>query len=231
VPLLVKILRNDGDGRIQRAVKILADWDFCMEPDSVAASLFNVFFVQWCRQVTAERFPESQVELVSANAGGLASKLLADDSFGWFRKATRDQAARSAFLAGLDELTRRLGDDMKAWTWGRLHILLQKHFLSDRGDLGKLLDRSGPPTRGDGTTVCSSTCDANHSAWLGASYRMVADMIDPDGFRASHVSGNSGHPGSPHYDDQLEPWNRGELRYLSLAAPEVEGQAVRLLPG
>lgn len=214
---LVKLLANDKDTRIQQAVRSLSDWDFRMEPESVAAALFNVFFAHWCRRVAAERFPAAQVELVSGNAGGLANRLLADDPFGWFAKSDRVQAIRESFSAGLEELTRRLGPDMERWNWGRLHILLQKHFLSDRGDLGKLLDRSGLPTRGDGITVCSSTQDANHAAWLGASYRMVTDLDDPKkGIWAIHVSGSSGQPGSPHYEDQRAPWNRGEYHYIEL---------------
>jgi len=216
-PPLVTLLTNDKDARIQQAARLLSDWDYRMEPESVPASLFNVFFGHWCRRVTAERFPAAQVELVSANAGGLANKLLSDDPFGWFKTSDRATAIREAFSAGLDELTRRLGPDMADWNWGRLHILLNKHFLSDRGDLGKLLDRNGLPTRGDGITVCSSTQDVNHAAYLGASYRMVTDLADAKkGMWAIHVSGSSGQPGSPHYEDQREPWNRGEYHYIAL---------------
>jgi penicillin amidase len=125
----------------------------------------------------------------------------------------------------IEELTKRLGPDSTNWQWGKLHGLVQKHFLSGRGDLGLLLDRSGTPTRGDGTTVCNSGSDANQGAWIGAGYRMVADLADPlAGIWATEVASTSGHPGSPHYDDQLHPWNEGGYHYLALnAAPEGDG--------
>jgi penicillin G amidase len=73
------------------------------------------------------------------------------------------------------------------------------------------------PAPGDGTTVCSGTQDANHAAWLGAGYRMVADLSDPNmGMWSVEVGSESGHPGSRHYDDQIPAWDRGDLFYVPL---------------
>src|SRR5262245_55463468 len=84
----------------------------------------------------------------------------------------------------------------------------------------QLLDRSGVPVRGDGTTVNNSSPGPDHAAVSGATYRMVADLADPGhGFWAVEVSGTSGHPGSPHYDDQIEPWCAGQYHYLSGTGP------------
>src|SRR5437868_5357344 len=122
----------------------------------------------------------------------------------------------------MGELAQRLGPDPDGWQWGRLHTLVQKHFLSGRGDLGELLDRSGVPVKGDGTTVCSSTSDPNYAAALGAGYRMVADLADPRmPLRAVEVAGATGHPGSAHYDDQIAIWNEGGYRELLLEDPEA----------
>ena len=184
------------------------------------------------QQLTADaaRMSAETMELVAANAGGLAVQLLNDDVLGWFEPGERVIAARSALAAALDELTTRLGPNMNDWRWGRLHVLLQKHFLSGRGELGKLLDRSGLSLGGDGHTVNSSTPDANHAAWLGASFRMVADLADSrHGLWSIDIAGESGHPGSRHYDDQLQPWHRGELRYTPLNG-DVEGETFLLEP-
>jgi penicillin amidase len=126
-------------------------------------------------------------------------------------------------VAALDELAARLGPDVGGWTWGRLHILVQRHFLSGRGDLGQLLDRSGAPAPGDSTTACNTTPDPNHAAHMGASYRMVADLADPErGLWTVSIPGVSGHPGSPHYDDQVGPWAEGRCRYWALGIARDE---------
>src|SRR5206468_1340163 len=129
------------------------------------------------------RLPRELAEFTIPNAGGLASALLVADPDGWFQ-SDRQAVARLAFKAALAELEKRLGPNMETWTWGRLHTLVQRHFLSSRGDLGQLLDRNGCPAPGDPTTVCSTTSDANFVAALGASYRMVSDLADGRGFWA-----------------------------------------------
>jgi penicillin amidase len=223
VPALLRELISEAEPRVRQAVALLSDWDFHVNVASVPASLFNVFFQHWCGAVLRERLPTDQAGLATTLAGGIASRLLAGDPHGWFSKTPRSQAIRSAFVAMLDELTARLGPDLKTWTWGRLHTLQQNHFLSGRGDLGELLNLCGLPVCGDSVTVCAGQLDGQYQSWLGAGYRMVADLADPKcGLWSVEVAGTSGQPGSPHYGDQIEPWNAGQLCYLPLLG-EMQG--------
>jgi penicillin amidase len=225
VPPLVALLTGDADARVRQAIDILAAWDFQLTPDSVAGSIFNAFFVHWCRAAAAERLTGAAAELAAASGGGLATALLIADDAGWFERSDRRGAIRSALVAALDELTGRLGPVMTTWTWGRLHTLVHKHFLSGRGDLGELLDRGGVPVKGDVTTVCSTTPDVNYAAVLGAGYRMVADLADGRGsMRAVEIAGASGHPGSPHYDDQIATWTAGAYHEIRLNDPAARAE-------
>jgi penicillin amidase len=73
--------------------------------------------------------------------------------------------------------------------------------------------------------VASTSPDATYGAWLGDGYRMVSDMADPRlGLSQVEVGSASGHPGSPHYDDQLPVWAAGGYHYLALGTP-AEGVA------
>jgi penicillin G amidase len=231
-PPLLAALAADAEPRVRQAADLLAAWDYRVEKNSVAATLFNVFFAHWCRIVAEERFPPAEAPLIAGASAGLAADLLQADRAGWFARQNRAQAIGSAFRAALDELTNKLGPDMRQWTWGRLHTLVQKHFLSGRGDLGELLDRSGLPLGGDTSTVCSAQADADHKAILGAGYRLVADLADPRrGLWAIEVAGTSGQPGSPHYDDQLSAWSEGGYHYLALTGAEPARTAWILEPG
>ena len=183
--------------------------------------------------MAAERFPPERAGFVAGDrrracAVGLLRRTTSTVGF---KRSRREDAIRTAFAATLDELTSKLGPDLADWRWGRLHILLQKHFLSGRGDLGKLLDRSGLPLGGDGHTVSSGTPDATHAAWLGAGYRMVADLADPrGGLWSIEIASVSGQPDSPHYDDQVGPWSTGQYHYLALDDAPVDGVEFTLRP-
>lgn len=230
LPALLDVLSDSLDARVQQAHAILKQWDFVVRAAAAAPALFNVFFTRWCAAVASERFPRETAGFVAAAVGGLALRLLRDDDLGWFQRQPRAQAIQAAFAATLDELSTKFGPDMANWQWGRLHILLRKHFLSSRGDLGTLLDCSGLPLGGDGNTVNSSTPDPSHAAWLGASYRMVADLADSKlGMWAVENGSVSGHPGSPHYDDQLQPWSEGKWHYISLLDRPAESAAMLVL--
>jgi len=105
---------------------------------------------------------------------------------------------------------------------------LQRHFLWGRGELGQLLNQRSLPLGGDGHTINSSSSDATHAAWLGAGFRFIAELSDPQAGWWSVESGStSGNPGSPHYQDQLDTWYQGKLYYTALRG-EVEGPTVTL---
>jgi penicillin amidase len=66
---------------------------------------------------------------------------------------------------------------------------------------------------------------------VGASYRHVVDLADPEGRSwMSTFGGQSAHVGSPHYDDLTGPWARGEFLPMRLERLPEEGTDLRLLP-
>ena len=235
VPALLETLAGQADPRIQQAAGCLAAWDCRMETDRIGTTIFDVFFGHWSRRVAAERFSEDTTSLVSGAVAGLAASLLAADETGWFPDGQRKPAIVAALTAALDELSERLGPDMTQWQWGQLHKIHLRHVLSQRGDLGTLLDRGGLPVGGSGVTVCNTGFDPNWGAATGANYRLISDLsTSPPGLWAVDAQGQSGHPASPHYGDQLTEWLNGRYHYLPLDPAEAAQQAastLRLTPG
>ena len=59
--------------------------------------------------------------------------------------------------------------------------------------------------------------------------RFVADLADPDNTRLVNFMGQSGHPASPHYADQFEPWVRVESLKLPMSDEAVARATVHTL--
>jgi penicillin amidase len=217
VPSLLNVLKSSDDQRILAAGKLLEKWDFDVTADSVPATLFNVFYSKWCKAVAAERFDGISAELMAQGVQSCASRLLAADPAGWFQKQDRQSRILETFAATLDELTNKLGPDIAAWHWGRLHRLPLRHVLSSRGDLGQLLDHGGEPVRGDMVTVCNTGSAADFTAVSGAGYRLIADFSAAiPTLLAIDGQSQSGHPGSSHYRDQFSDWNSGRYHEIPL---------------
>lgn len=229
VPRLLRFLESQNGTQTVR--ECLTRWDCRMEPDRVGGSIFNVFFSRWCERVAAERFAGESAALAAGAIGGLASELLDSDRAGWFKsEADRRNSIAESFSGAIAFLTEKLGPNMGDWTWGKLHQLQQKHVLSGRGDLGLLLDRGQVPVRGDYVTVCNTGLGPDYSAPTGAGYRLIADLADPNGgLWAVDAGSESGHPGSPHYDDQLDDWLAARYHYLPLKLGAETGTAAQTL--
>jgi penicillin amidase len=223
LPGLRKALSGSQHARVQEAAGRLAKWAGRYETAEVAATIFESFFTRWLRRVASERFPAATADWLSGAAGGLATRLLTENYRGWFKKpADRLPAVEDAMIAALDDLEGRSGADMSKWTWGSVHKIVLRHVLGGIGSLGELLDRGGLPVKGNGVTVCNTGYDPNYLAPMGANYRLIADLsASPPGLWAVDAQGESGHPGSQHYCDQLPEWISGRYHYLPLDRAEA----------
>ena len=217
VPELNALLSTSGEANIQQAREHLGSWDYKMSPDSVAATIYEYFFEQWTKTIAGEKFPEDQVDLVAGAISGFAVRLLNGKSTGYFESSTIQDAVLSSMTKALAMIEERLGSEMGTWKWGRIHTLSLEHLLSGRGEIADLLARGGKPVGGNGITVSNTGFDPNYLASIGANWRHNAELADnPPGLWAVDASGQSGHPGSPHYGDQYEEWRTGKHHYLPM---------------
>ncbi|MEO8497598.1 MAG: penicillin acylase family protein, partial [Planctomycetota bacterium] len=222
----------DKDERTRQAVAALREWDGHVLPESIGPTIFNVFFTHWTRSVVAERFEEDASDLVAMNAEGLAAQLLDEDRHRWFANGDRDERVRAAFQQSLADLAQRLGPTVDDWQWEKLHRLPMNHVLAARGDLAELLNYAGMGVRGDMQTVCNTGGGPDWTAATGAGFRMIADLSDSKTLQTVDAPSQSGHPGSPHYKDQLADWLAGEYRDLRLSRDGIASAAgLRLRPG
>jgi penicillin G amidase len=129
----------------------------------------------------------------------------------------------------LDDLEERFGTDPERWRWGWVHEMEFPHALGQGNPfLARFFNRS-VQSGGAQETVKQVAFDPNdpYKAVWAPCWRMVADLADPGASRWQAFTGQSGHPGSPHYDDLTADWTEGRTQPM---APRGRLQTLRLEP-
>jgi penicillin G amidase len=135
-----------------------------------------------------------------------------------------------ALRAAQKNLTTMQGPDMTRWSWGALHHVMFRHPLDQSPGAAALFDRGPIARSGDGDVVqATSLGDASFEQVSGASYREIFDLADWDKSVAINVPGQSGQPGSKHYDDLLPLWSKGEYFPLNYSRAAVDAATTDVL--
>ncbi len=230
-----------------QALSLLGGWDGEMSTGSVAASVAAT----WHRHLVDDVFAEVGGELDHFLAVSGFSAVTANTSFfgqitpallgllesredAWFGDGrTWDGVAAKTLERACRELERRLGPDLTAWTWGELHTLELAHPLGTIPGLGRLLGRGPMPLPGDTDTVWVGWQPPPGRGAMpvttGPGVRFIADLADPDNTRIVLCGGQSGHPASGAYDDQLTDWLLGRTRRLHWSDGAIAAAAVATL--
>jgi penicillin amidase len=243
MPAVLKALSSAGlSGTDQEAADQLQSWNYGMDQDSAAASLWwtfwgsylNVVFAPWWQ---AGKVPVSKDRLDLSLSTGMAplnedleAWTLGDQSNAAFAgpngkgPGTASAAITAAFKKAVAHLSTKLGGAPATWTWGRIHT---RSFPSITGADGL---GYGPRAAG-GDPFTEDAADGGLNASTGPSWRMIA-ALSAGGVSAQGVypGGQSENPASPWYTNLVPLWWDG--KYLPIPAPgTVAGPTVWRLDG
>jgi penicillin amidase len=227
-----------ADAGHRRIVQMLLQWDGSLRADSPEATVYEFWITELRSAMTARIVPaEAQKVFGELSLGRMLHELSnpRDALFGNSPQAARDTLLFATLDTALSKLLARQGPDMKSWAWGQLHRMTFRHPLDSASWARALMDR-GPMSRsGDGDVVQSTEfVDDSYDQIYGASYREIFDLADWDKSVAINVPGQSGQPGSKHYDDLLPLWLEGKyfpLAYTKSAVDAVTTDVLNLTPG
>ena len=216
-----------GDERARQLQEMLGSWDGRMEADSAEAALANEVRDQLAR-LTVEAYYD-QVPGLGPQAPGSHPVLLTQlDSrspvmLGDF--GSWEEAMERALLAGAASLSERQGDDPAGWRWGSDHQIAWNHNLGRNPELKPIFDLAPQPLSGARNTVRNSSTPLGATGTHGVSYRQILDLGDLNAARIVIPPGNSGQPGSPHYQDNLERWRTMEYHPLFVEWDDIRANA------
>jgi len=228
------LLKHAAGSAPSSSAKLLLDWDCAVTADSIAATLYEFWDAELRDAVTKLSVPAEAQKIAGKFALPEILQELSHPSvavFGQNPEAARDALLLQTLQAAEQKLSAKLGPDTKNWAWGKLHRVSFKHPLGHVAPGAEALFDRGPFSRpGDGSTVDATYFGgASFDQLAGASYREIFDLSDWDNAAAVNVPGQSGQPGSVHYDDLLSLWVNGQYFPLRYSKPSVDRETTDTL--
>ncbi len=217
VPYLLNALGGQAlTGNDKAAFDAISSWDYRMDTNSAAASIWWVF---WRSYLATTFDPWWNTHKVKVDRNGDANSNALNDSLGQDLEAwtAHDQTnpvftlvgsaqnandvMRAAFHTAVASLGSRLGSDPKTWTWGRLHTREVENLAQIKG-----LSYGPLPDRGDANTPLAAP---DFPSTHGPSWRMVVDWGSRS-FSGIYPGGQSENPASSWYSTGVTTWWDGK---------------------
>ena len=234
-----------ADPRLKGLQQELADWyadGAHMATDSQGAAIMAGVYSHLGHAALSDEMGDQY-----ATDSRMLGNLVADpDSPLWDDTTTPEveeasEIMQRAWEAADADLTAQMGGDHTTWTWGRIHVQKQTHQILGQDGVPSIVRKhfnADPrPVGGAGEIPNASWYDStvkedgrvDYQVIAGASMRMTVDMADVDNARWVISSGTSGHPMSPHVNDQFEAWAQGRMHLWRFSRQAIEASATHTL--
>jgi penicillin amidase len=207
--LLAAVDRYEGDEAEQKALEILQGWNHAYDADQIGPTVFDY----WQRELLNRTW---QDDITRGEVAGRRPKrdttlqliLEHPDSLFFDDRETEEiesfaDLALSSFQAAVSALVERHGEPGDRWRWSAVRPSRLNHVGRIPG-----LGRTGLQTSGQYGVIRATT------STTGQSWRMVVALGEKPEAWGVYPGGQSGHPGSRHYDDFVDDWVRGEAYRL-----------------
>jgi penicillin amidase len=231
------------DAEIAEVVAAMRQWDGRLAPESFETAICKNFTVQMARLMLRDKLGALAERYMGRGPAPVVaeSSLYAQRAQEWLEEQLgfadsiwydlgggerREEVMLRALRASLDDLREQLGDG--EWCWGQLHTLTFTHPLGTAEPFATIFNRGPYPMGGDGNTVWATGNRMDGPTpgnAVGPPFRFVADLGDLRHAWAILAPGQSGQPGSPFYDDQIEAWFTGEYHPMLYDRRDIEREA------
>ena len=211
----------------QSLINALLNWDYFYNPDSRMPILFDVWIKAIAKMTFQDELGNADDDTEWPNYRILTDLIIEKPNSKWFNnintsdKETSVDIINQAFKKETSQLIDKLGAPSDTWEWKNSRGTDIHHLAKVPG-----LGRIHLPTGGD-WNIPNATAKTH-----GPSWRYVVELGDkPKGY-GIYPGGQSGFPGSKHYDDFVDKWVEGELYELNFPynVNELDGHTTIFKP-
>jgi len=229
IALLAPVISQDAG--VAKALALLKGWDNNESTSSTPAAIYEVWATKYLGRATVARAAPEAVRKLVGN-GHLEAVITylehPDGALGADPAAARNVILVESLKSALLELTQRLGPNMDAWAWGRLHHATFEPAVAVLADPQQRAQMTVGPlqTPGSASTPRAQTYrPSDFSVIAGASVRMVMDVGEWDNSVVINTPGQSDDPSSAHYRDLFPMWAQGSYAPLRFSRAAVDRDA------
>jgi penicillin amidase len=228
LPLLLEILNQESLTEDEMIIyNQLSEWDYFYNPDSKMPVLFDLWMKNISTNTWKDELGNADEDVEWPNFRILSDLIEDSPNSKWFDNINTNDIedlstiATEAFEAASNKLLTELGSIGEKWKWKNFRGTDVYHLAKVPG-----FGRMHLPTGGD-WNIPNATALTH-----GPSWRYVVELGDrPKGY-GIYPGGQSGFPGSIHYDQFLDSWVKGHLYELNFpySKEEVNGHAINFIP-
>lgn len=241
--LLVPILQQTTfkDNNLIQIRKLFDGWNYQLQMDQPAASLFESFWKHLLKNTFHDSLPEGFRPYGSSRSVEVIRKLVEQPDHWWWddqrtkQVENRDHIFMTSFRDAVDELEESLGKDSSKWKWSRLHQTVFRNETFGRSGIypiEKLFNRGPFPTSGGPTQVNATSWDASGNSYEVEdipSMRMIVDLSNFQNSVSINSTGQSGHAYHPNYIDMANLWRMIEYHPMMWGRAQVQANSKAIL--
>jgi penicillin amidase len=235
-----------SDPELRMVLDRLIQWDGDHSQVSAEATVYQVFCLQILEKILKPRLGADLAErymgkgptpiLTETSIFGERSReflrqQMSQPDSNWFNLGngeTRDELILQTLRQTVDYLKNNYGPGIDDWAWGKVHTLTLTHSLGSNPAPGKIFNRGPYDIGGDADTIWQSQAtryNLKQSALIGPPYRMIVDFQNLSDSVSQLLPGQSGHPASSHYADNIDAWLNGKYHPMLFRFAEVNKNA------
>jgi penicillin amidase len=241
IDLIPKNLLNSESAKLR---EIIIKWDRNVD-DSLGAAAFEVFFTYFTKNTFEDEMGEDlyydYINYLSKGRYAGTIKIINERNNHWFDniktaiREDRDTIIAKSLNDAYEYLVKNYGKEIINCKWSLLNRIHFYNPLAENWLMRRLFIRKSLGSKGgiDTIRVANFSMDNNYYVKVIPSLRFVSKLNNMGNTYLLVIPGQSGHPLSKYYDNQLELWENGDLNIIRVRQKDIKDYSIgeiKLMP-